>query len=164
MKKKSLLHPGGLLARFMVVVCSLTLVLPASIFTARTAAAQNIGPDGNAPFSLKTVKLIDPPGLVGFLNSSNPGGIAAARAAAIALGKALLWDMQVGSDGKTACASCHFRAGTDPRFKGTLNPGVNGAFNVVNRDTRAVVGPTGELTGESSPSTSAITRSCWHPE
>ena len=59
--------------------------------------------------------------------------------------------MQVGSDGKTACASCHFRAGTDPRFKGTLNPGVNGAFNVVNRDTRAVVGPTGELTGGEFP-------------
>jgi len=153
-KKKSPPNAGGLLARFMVVVCSLTLVLPASIFTARTAGAQNIGPDGNAPFSLKTVQLIDPPGLVGFLNVTNPADqtqVNAAKAAAIALGKALLWDMQVGSDGKTACASCHFRAGTDARSKGTLNPGVNGAFNVVSRDTRAVVGPTGELTGFEFP-------------
>src|SRR5215510_12981203 len=35
------------------------------------------------------------------------------RTAAIALGKALFWDMQVGSDGIQACASCHFRAGAD---------------------------------------------------
>src|SRR5262245_64389168 len=36
-------------------------------------------------------------------------------ATARALGKALFWDMQVGSDGVQACASCHFRAGADPR-------------------------------------------------
>src|SRR5512138_1696482 len=35
--------------------------------------------------------------------------------AAIQLGKALFWDMQAGSDGKTACASCHFHAGADRR-------------------------------------------------
>ena len=154
MKKTSPLNPGGLLARFMVIVCSLTLVLPASILTARTAGAQNIGPDPNAPFSLKTVQLIEPPGLVGFLNVTDPASqtqVNAAKAAAIALGKALLWDMQVGSDGKTACASCHFRAGTDPRFKGTLNPGANGAFNVVSRGTGTVVGPAGELTGSEFP-------------
>ena len=34
---------------------------------------------------------------------------------AIALGKALFWDMSVGSDGKTACASCHYHAGADAR-------------------------------------------------
>ena len=39
------------------------------------------------------------------------------RAAAIALGKAFFWDQQVGSDGQTACASCHFRAGTDGRHR-----------------------------------------------
>src|SRR5262245_64764241 len=38
-------------------------------------------------------------------------------AMARALGKALFWDMQVGSDGVQACASCHFRAGADPRSK-----------------------------------------------
>jgi cytochrome c peroxidase len=47
------------------------------------------------------------------------------RAVAIALGKALFWDTQVGSDGRTACASCHFQAGADLRFKGQSNPGMN---------------------------------------
>ena len=44
------------------------------------------------------------------------------REAAIQLGKALFWDMQVGSDGVQACASCHFHAGTDNRTKNALNP------------------------------------------
>lgn len=43
--------------------------------------------------------------------------------AAIRLGKALFWDMQAGSDGVTACASCHYRAGADP-FVGSA-PNVN---------------------------------------
>ena len=43
---------------------------------------------------------------------------------AIELGKALFWDMQVGSDGVQACASCHFNAGADSRTKNQLSPGV----------------------------------------
>jgi cytochrome c peroxidase len=35
--------------------------------------------------------------------------------ALVVLGKALFWDAQVGSDGRTACASCHFHAGADHR-------------------------------------------------
>lgn len=42
---------------------------------------------------------------------------------AIELGKALFWDQKVGSDNKTACASCHFHAGADNRVKNQLNPG-----------------------------------------
>ena len=45
------------------------------------------------------------------------------KAAAIALGKAFFWDMQFGSDGATACASCHSTAGTDNRFTNQINPG-----------------------------------------
>ena len=45
------------------------------------------------------------------------------RDVAIVLGKALFWDMQVGSDGVQACASCHFRAGADPRSINQVNPG-----------------------------------------
>jgi len=44
------------------------------------------------------------------------------RKAAVQLGKALFWDMQVGSDGVQACASCHFHAGTDNRTTNALNP------------------------------------------
>jgi cytochrome c peroxidase len=46
------------------------------------------------------------------------------RAAALKLGKALFWDMQVGSDGSTACATCHFHAGADSRSKNQVSPGV----------------------------------------
>lgn len=45
------------------------------------------------------------------------------RHGAEVLGKALFWDMQVGSDGVQACASCHFHAGVDNRTRGQLNPG-----------------------------------------
>src|SRR5438067_5907669 len=48
------------------------------------------------------------------------------RAAAIRLGKALFWDMQVGSDGIQACGTCHFHAGADARLKNQLNPDLNG--------------------------------------
>src|SRR4030095_5766213 len=44
--------------------------------------------------------------------------------AARVLGKALFWDMQVGSDGIQACATCHFRAGADPRSRNQLSPGL----------------------------------------
>ena len=62
--------------------------------------------------------------------------------AAIALGKALFWDMQVGSDGIQACATCHFRAGADPRSRNQVSPGL-----LANPpDTRfARVGPNGQL-------------------
>jgi cytochrome c peroxidase len=49
--------------------------------------------------------------------------------AAIQLGKALFWDMQVGSDGKTACATCHNQAGADGRNKNQMNPGANGGWD-----------------------------------
>ena len=47
------------------------------------------------------------------------------RGAAVALGKALFWDIQTGSDGRTACASCHWNAGADVRTKHTLHPGAS---------------------------------------
>ena len=43
----------------------------------------------------------------------------------IALGKAWFWDMQMGSDGVQACASCHFHAGADNRIINQKNPGLN---------------------------------------
>jgi cytochrome c peroxidase len=46
----------------------------------------------------------------------------AARDEAAALGKALFWDMQVGSDGVQSCGSCHFVAGADDRTKNQVNP------------------------------------------
>ncbi len=66
------------------------------------------------PFaSLKSVPVPEPPNLGEFIKN---------KTAAIALGKAFFWDMQVGSDGILACASCHFQAGVDNRSKNQLNP------------------------------------------
>ncbi|MCO4754623.1 MAG: hypothetical protein KC478_09070 [Bacteriovoracaceae bacterium] len=48
------------------------------------------------------------------------------KKAAIQLGKALFWDTRVGSDNKTACATCHFHAGIDNRVQNQLNPGLLG--------------------------------------
>ncbi|MEA3276380.1 MAG: cytochrome c peroxidase, partial [Pseudomonadota bacterium] len=48
------------------------------------------------------------------------------RLASEVLGKALFWDMQVGSDGVQACGSCHAFAGVDHRTRNQLNPNANG--------------------------------------
>lgn len=48
------------------------------------------------------------------------------RLAAEILGKALFWDMQIGSDSVQACGSCHFHAGADDRTRNQLNPNTLG--------------------------------------
>jgi cytochrome c peroxidase len=53
---------------------------------------------------------------------------------ALALGKALFWDQQVGSDGQ-ACASCHFNAGADGRVRNQINPGFQDSTGAVGGDT-----------------------------
>jgi cytochrome c peroxidase len=50
------------------------------------------------------------------------GQFIASKGAAVKLGKALFWDMQAGSDGRTACASCHYNAGADNRSRNQINP------------------------------------------
>jgi cytochrome c peroxidase len=67
-----------------------------------------------APDSLRTVRVPKVPGL---LSGVNP--IVVDQKAAIALGKAFFWDMNVGSDGM-ACASCHFEAGVDGRIQNQI--------------------------------------------
>jgi cytochrome c peroxidase len=56
------------------------------------------------------------------LAPSNENDYVLSRARAIQLGKALFWDMQVGSDGVQSCGTCHFAAGADSRTKNQLNP------------------------------------------
>ncbi len=68
--------------------------------------------------ALHTVEIPEPSNLSEFLQ---PGEVP--RTAAVRLGKALFWDMQVGSDGQ-ACASCHFHAFADNRTKNQLSPGL----------------------------------------
>ncbi len=49
-------------------------------------------------------------------------------AALIRLGKAFFWDMQVGSDGAVACATCHNNAGADIRTISQISPGADAIF------------------------------------
>lgn len=73
-------------------------------------------PDFNiGPGTLKGLKIPEDPKLMTeFIKD---------RQAAIALGKAFFWDMQIGTDGVQACGTCHFRAGADSRIKNQLSPG-----------------------------------------
>src|SRR5512143_1640943 len=52
------------------------------------------------------------------------GDIVKDQAALVRLGKALFWDMQVGSDGIQSCATCHYNAGGDIRSNNSLSPGL----------------------------------------
>jgi cytochrome c peroxidase len=65
---------------------------------------------GNGPANLTSI------GNCNFANKQQ------ARLDAMVLGKALFWDMQVGSDGVQSCGTCHFHAGADNRTKNQLNP------------------------------------------
>ncbi|WP_429886157.1 cytochrome-c peroxidase [Geoalkalibacter halelectricus] len=72
-------------------------------------------PAGADPVTLAEVEVPEPRNLHRFVQDKD---------AAIRLGKALFWDMQLGSDGITACASCHFHAGTDNRLHNSVSPGL----------------------------------------
>lgn len=98
-------------------------------FTSTTARPSFAGPviakvsvkaPVSGPKSLDTIPVPLPPDLASYVRDKDK---------AILLGKAFFWDMQVGGDGKTACASCHWHAGADVRFRNQLNPGApGGAF------------------------------------
>src|SRR5262245_9232608 len=100
--------------------------------------------------SLKTVPRPMPTNLADFVKDKN---------AAIALGKSLFWDAQVGGDGRQACASCHFQAGADVRTSNQLNPGANHTFDVggPNHALTAADFPFHQMANPSDPR-SAVTR------
>ena len=125
-----------------------------------SVAAQGGGGGNTSPISsLKGVALPLRPDLARYV--ANPQSL-------VVLGKALFWDVQVGSDGRTACATCHFHAGADHRvtnqianpasstaavrpnttltlgdfpFHAFANPNANSS--AVTRDRRDVVGSAG---------------------
>ncbi|MBM4274311.1 MAG: cytochrome-c peroxidase [Deltaproteobacteria bacterium] len=118
---------SGFLRRLGKLPVLLVVIFLGSSLAGGTAWAQVVppfivGPPGNifAPNTLKLVQVIEPPNLMDYVKDKN---------AAIALGKALFWDVQVSSDAQIACASCHFNAGADSRATNSLNPGFNKRFN-----------------------------------
>jgi cytochrome c peroxidase len=91
------------------------------------------GPGGSSSFTLDSAVEVAaiPPTALATMPVPRPAQLAAFvrdEARAIELGKALFWDVQLGSDGLTACASCHYHAGVDNRPRNTLHPGANGTF------------------------------------
>lgn len=88
------------------------------IFFTSALFAQALYAHGPKPGPLINVPIPEVPGL---LDGSAP--IIVNKEKAIALGKALFWDINVGSDG-ISCGSCHFHAGADSRVKNQLNPGL----------------------------------------
>jgi cytochrome c peroxidase len=102
---------------------------------------------GLAPLS--SVPIPRPDNLAQFLN---PG--ARARNSLVVLGKALFWDMQVGSDGQ-ACGTCHFHAGADSRTKNQLSPGLKNVdpqlAEVFDPTFTGGGGPNYELTADDYP-------------
>ena len=86
---------------------------------ANQSANQNAGGGGNNRKlgSLKTVPVPGP-------TAAELNDLVRDKAAAIALGKAFFWEMQFGSDGFTACATCHFNAGADSRTMNQADPGL----------------------------------------
>ena len=73
-------------------------------FSALAAWGQSLG-------SLKRVSIPQPIGVEPYVRDGT---------LLVALGKAFFWDVQAGSDGKVACATCHFHAGADHRTQNQM--------------------------------------------
>jgi cytochrome c peroxidase len=91
--------------RSALMICVALLVVSVATRAQRGGGAGGGG--NNAIASLKGVAVPQPAGLNQYV---------ANQQALVVLGKALFWDAQIGSDGHTACASCHFHAGADHRI------------------------------------------------
>src|SRR5262245_30829631 len=103
------------LAPLLLAICLPGVALAQAPREGQCARAEELFPNHNpGPGSLKEIPVPGP---------TNLGSYVRSRDVAIAMGKALFWDMQVGSDGLQACATCHFRAGADPRSINQVNPG-----------------------------------------
>jgi cytochrome c peroxidase len=83
---------------------SLVFLLAGGLWSAAVLTAAT--PPQTAVYSLKSIPVPKPPDLARYVRDEQALGL---------LGKALFWDMQVSSDNRVACASCHFHAGADHR-------------------------------------------------
>lgn len=102
---------------------AIIVTLVATTILAGHAVSAQIAPPSSPSqplASLKSVPIPQPENLAEFVQN---------KTAVIALGKSLFWDMQVGSDGLQSCASCHFHAGVDNRYKNQLHPGPDTVVN-----------------------------------
>ncbi len=111
---------------------------PLQVFCA--ANAMNVAAFPEIPGSLKCTSVPEPYTVDGNGNKASISpSIIKNKAVAIALGKMLFWDSQVGSDG-LACASCHFQAGADNRVKNQIDPGLRNASSKLASDRVTPIG------------------------
>ena len=113
------------------------LMIPAAAALAFCQGPPGPGPGGPGPggpgpalAALHTVTVPKPANLAKYVRDEKTLAV---------LGKALFWDMQLGSDGRTACATCHFHAGADHRAQNQLS------------DPLAAFAPGATLTGADFP-------------
>lgn len=112
---------------------ALTIILLISLFIPPSSAQAQVVPPPNLN-PLNQTPVPEPPNLFQYVTN---------KQAAIQLGKAFFWDMQAGSDGIVACATCHFSAGADNRMKNTLNPGTRGGDTVFGNPSSVLAGVPG---------------------
>lgn len=92
-----------------------------------------------------------PPRLTTVAPPANLGDFVKDETALLKLGKALFWDMQLGSDGIQSCASCHFHAGADNRAKNQISPGLLATPKDTGFSTLLGGGPNYQLTAADFP-------------
>src|SRR6476660_4068536 len=115
---------SGTLAFFRIFICVLAIVAALGYYGHVRAQSTNARGQIILPLRpMAPLSSVPVPPVYGM------DGILADKTAAIALGKALFWDMQAGSDDVQACASCHFNAGADSRPANVVNPGQAGGDN-----------------------------------
>ena len=110
------------IARILRLACIIALPVQ-SAFAATVPEVDPPVPEVPSLQSLRGMTPPDPSGTEGGRKVDLMTDYVLNRSAAILLGKALFWDMEVGSDSATACASCHFHAGVDHRITNQINPG-----------------------------------------
>jgi cytochrome c peroxidase len=108
--------------------------------------------NGGAERKLASLKTVSIPGP----SAQELSNIVLDKQAALVLGKAFFWDMQFGSDGVTACATCHFTAGSDNRWINQINPGFrrvdgNGNPSPDSNTFQSPLGPNHQLTAADFP-------------
>ena len=111
---------GDRLSRKLKTSITIALLAIFTVLTGHTVSAQ-VGSPPIVP--LNQVSIPEPDNIGEFIRN---------KTAAIALGKTLFWDMQLGTDGNVTCATCHFKAGADSRSKNQLNPGLKAGDRVFN--------------------------------
>jgi len=111
---------GNKLSRQLKTSIAIAILVVFTVLIGHTVSAQ-VGSPPLVPLS--QVSIPEPDNIGEFIRN---------KTAAIALGKTLFWDMQLGTDGNATCATCHFKAGADSRSKNQINPGLKAGDRVFN--------------------------------